>query len=221
MRPRYKTRDAVAKFAHHLKVWLMKKQRHTVRIFDSAEERNDLRLNRCIERAHRLIGTPEASDAGSWRGRWRLLTLAAAQLVRIAPREDPAQGRARPGRSSTARCRSRGARSPRCTRSGSAMISSICMRGSRLASGFLEMICRSARRCCRFGARQHVDVAGRQRRGAPRRAATEIQNGTRQSRLAAARLADDAERLARVHREINSRNHAQPCPAPPRAVATR
>jgi len=98
------------------------------------------------------------------------------------------------------------------------MISSICIARIEASERILENDLQIGSQVLPLGAASARRCRGRQRRGAPRRAARD-QNGTRQSRLGRARLADDAERLARVHREINSRNHAQPCPAPPRAVA--
>jgi len=93
MRPRYKTRTRSAKFAHSLEgCGLDEKPSATpCVIFDSAEERNDLRLNRMHRARSPPHRTPEASDAGSWRGRWRLFDTGRRSTRADSAARDPAQ----------------------------------------------------------------------------------------------------------------------------------
>ena len=106
----------------------------------SSEEVEDLRLDRDVERADRLVGDQQLGLRREAARDRDALALAAAELAREAARDLAARGRrARAARRPCPRASSRSA-SP-CTRSGSAIAAPTVMRGFSELNGSWKTIC--------------------------------------------------------------------------------
>ena len=171
------------------------------------QQLDDLRLERDVERARRLVGDQQRRLEQQRHRDHDALPHAARELVRVVVQalggvRDAAPARATRGRAGAA-CRARGLRGARAARRP-------CWRptvnvGFRLVSGSWKIIAISRPRRSRSRPR---GAARADRRSRKTDAAAEdlavrrqqAQQGRGECRLAAARLADDADDLARAHR---------------------
>ena len=207
--------------AHHREVVADEDVGQAELVLQVLQQVEHLRLHRDVERAHRLV---EHQHLGLQRQAARdrdALALAAGELVRVlaeAPRR-----RGRPCASSArARC-SRSAASPPMPWIviGSTSVWPIVKRGFSDAYGFWNTIWMRRRIGSRSLSRQREQVAAvEQHLAADRAAARLVQAQQRQAhrRLARARLADHAERVAaraagssRRCTALNSRGRTRPC----------
>ena len=178
--PRYITATRSAMWRTTPRSWLIStKVRPSSRI-RSLQQVHHLRLDRDIERRDRLVADDQLRAAGQRPGDGDALALAAAELVRPAPRRfrpqpDPFQQLAPPAP----------ARAPRgttwCSFSGSAIASSTVMRGSRLAKGSWKISCMSRRRARSAAGRQRAQVLAH--RSAPRRRSGSISRSASRPRV--------------------------------------
>ena len=91
--PRSITPTRWVKRRTRLRSWVMKQQRHPHLALQLVEQRQDLRLDRDVERGGRLVGDQQLRPAGERHGDHRALALPARELVRIARRRAaPARG---------------------------------------------------------------------------------------------------------------------------------
>ena len=198
--PEIQHQHALAQRAHHREIVADEEQRHACLALELAEQLDDLLLQSATSSA--LTGSSHTRSRGLQDHGARdadALALAAAELVRIALREIA-------GRPSSPSAASRRGtrRAPRvelramhAQRLGDDLARPSCAdRGS--PSGSWKTICSSRRRRAARAARKLGEPPPASRPRVRRCAARAAQHGARQSRLAAAGLADDAERLAGV-----------------------
>ena len=120
--------DAVADMIHHREVMADQEKGDAEITLEILEKVEDLRLDRDIERAHRLIGDDQArlGDEGASDG--DSLALATGEFMRVFRAHRPAEARPKPRTSATAA--SRRARPRLCVHKGSATIQPTVRRGS-------------------------------------------------------------------------------------------
>ena len=176
-----------------------------VSLADVGEQVEDLRLDRDVERGDRLVEDQHAR-LGRERARDRdALALAAGQRARAGRGSGARRGRpGRPARATRA-ARARPSTPPRCRRSTSSIACAALWRGSRLEYGSWKTIWTSRRGARRsLGAeRAGVERSRPQAVIVPAVGAVEADDHPRDGRLARAGLADDRQRAALGHREVD------------------
>ena len=186
---------------------------HAELALQALDQVEDLRLDGDVEGGGRLVGDQQLGPAGQGEGDHHPLPHAAGELVRILGgaalglRDLHQLAASRPRAASPRRGRASGA---------AARISAICR--PTLSTGLSEVIgswkiieMRSPRiaRISLLGEREQVAAAVAHRAAvAPGRHRHQAQDRERGDALAAARFADDAERLAVVHRERDAVDRA-------------
>ena len=158
-----------------------------------AQQVHDLRLDRDVERGHRLVADDEARLDGERAGDADALPLAAGELVRVAP----GVFRRESDESQQLRARARVGARPRgrAASSGSASVCPTVMRGLSEANGSWKMICSAPRRPRMSRIGQREEVAAFEVHGARGRL-EQAQHEPAGRRFAAARFADERQRLA-------------------------
>ncbi len=202
---------AVAGEAYRRQVVRDEHQRQLHLLLQILQQVGDLRFDRRVERGERLIADQQ-----------RRARRTSARAMRCAapgrPRTRAAGGAggrstARPPRI-IARTRSRRSAAVSCgskTRSGSATVSPMLMRGSSEPSGSWNISCR-CRRSARSQRASRADAADRavERACVPLSAGTSRSSARAMRRLAAAGLTDDAESLAACEQEADAVDGSQP-----------
>ena len=171
-------------------------------LLEVVEEVEDLALDRDVEGGDGLVADDELGVEGERPGDADALPLAAGELVRVAM--DVALVEADPRRAARGPSSSRSRLFVRpWTYGPSPMISPTVMRGLRLAYGSWKTICMSRRTAHHLLVAQLEDRLAVDRHRARRRR-DEPQDDLAERRLAAAGLADQAERLAASHVEADA-----------------
>ena len=196
--------DAVAHVLHDREVVGDEDQREPVALLHVLEQVQDLRLHRHVERRDRLVADDQLRLGDDGAGDRDALALAAGELVRAPAalqRRVEADARASPRRPSAAaprRCRSSRCAGPRrrCPRP--------CGAGSATRSGpGRSSACAGASRAARRPSSCVRSVPSN--RTVPDVGRGQLHDRLAGRRLAAARLADEPERLARLHVEADVR----------------
>ncbi len=144
-------RHVVGVMRHHAEVVRDEQDAHAGLGLQAAHQRQDLRLDRHVERGGRLVGDQQRRVAGHRQRDHHALAHAAGELVRIlvagaAPRPESPPARACAAPAARAAARSR----PLCSRSDSAICSPMLNTGFRLVIGSWKIIATSLPRSARM-----------------------------------------------------------------------
>ncbi len=170
-----------------------------------------LRLDRDVERRHRLVGDDQPRDAASARGPRR--SAGAARPRTCADNAGSARAAARPAPSSPAPPRAAPAGRARVLiASGSSSSVPICLRGLSDAYGFWNTICTSGRSRLRVAA-SACATSTPSSSSCARRRRLDHRHLPRQRRLAAARFADHGQRAPGLQRERHAVERAHHAPS--------
>ena len=197
--------DAVADVLHHREVVRDEDQREAVALLHVLEQVEDLRLHRHVERRHGLVADDQLRLGDDGARDRDALALATGELVRPAAalqRRDRARPRASSRRSSPAAPR----RVPIFQmRRPSAMMSSTLRRGFSDEIGSWKIIFIRVR-VRRSSSPESCAMSRPSNSTCPDVGARQLHDRLARGRLAAARLADEPERLALLHVEADVRN---------------
>ena len=171
-------------------------------LLEVLEQVHDLRLDRDVERRDRLVADEEVRVQRERPGEPDALALAARELVRV-PRTRRPRG-ARPARAARGRAAPRSACRTSWIRSGSPMIRPTECRGFSDANGSWKTIC-IRRRMGRMLESGSAVMSCPSNTIRPAVGSYEPDDRAPERRLAAARLADEPERLAAAHVEARRR----------------
>ncbi len=187
-------RDPVGDVADDAEVVRDEHERQPQLALQVAQEVQDLRLDRHVERRDGLVADDEPRVRGERPREADALALAARELVRVALRVRGGEAR-RARAAPPTRVRSAAPEAMPWTRSGMPMISSTRLRGFSDACGSWKTITRSRRSARSLRAERRRDVLPVEADRARRRL-VQPHDAAGERRLAAAGLADEAERLA-------------------------
>ena len=185
--------------AHEVQVVRDEQDRHAVLALQVVEQREDLRLDRHVERGRRLVGDQQLRAARERHRDHRALALAARQLVRI--RVDASLRIGNAGARAAARSRGRAPRAcpgPRAARAPRRSGCPPCTAGSSAVIGSWKIIAMSRPRSAAHLAARSSRARPRPRTGSRLRTSPleQPQHRQRGDRLARARFADEREFLA-------------------------
>ena len=196
----------LARLGHDAEVVGDQDDRRAQPLLHLVHQLDDLRLDRHVERGRRLVGDQHGGIARERHRDHHALAHAAGELVRIVAQRASRRPGSAPAAASRRPCRARlSCCSPRCSRTASAICSPTVSTGFSEVIGSWKIIAMSLPRIFRISASLFSSRFSPLKRILPRSIAPGLRDQPhdreRGDRLAGTRLADDAERRARLDRE--------------------